>query len=424
LEKTEGGTDMWIILLESRLYIEQISGAARELGLKIGYVSQKQASIELAKNYIDKSFFVEKITFNSVNIIIQKEFGNNKSLIFWTMIDFYVSLVAKLNGNSKGHKRETALVCKNKYLVRKMLEGTSYNPRYKLISEEEIKTSEKVPFENSFVIKPLLGFESIGVEKIMNNYQYHKALQRTASVLERLKKINVDYFEDNPDEIAATSILAEDFIEGEEYSIEMFVDKNGPHCLGICEKSKMHPPYFEEITYCIPANITSANYETLAQAGEDITRLLGIHSGEAHLEVILSPKGVKLLDVGLRIGGGGITHALLENSFGINFIKAVLANPYITAKTNDTGLLYLLQVCNGGIVKKLPEKIDSKKIENSQITDFRIFVKIGDTLTPYPNFSGLPGFILFKIPESSENKYDTAKKIIDYCEKNFCINYI
>ncbi len=66
------------------------------------------------------------------------------------------------------------------------------------------------------------------------------------------------------DEISSNEhLLCEEFVQGSEYSLEIFGTNGILQCLSICQKSPMKEPYFEEITYQMPAMLNSIELAAL-----------------------------------------------------------------------------------------------------------------------------------------------------------------
>jgi hypothetical protein len=197
--------------------------------------------------------------------------------------------------------------------------------------------------------------------------------------------------------------------------------------LGVCEKSPMIAPFFEEVSYCMPARHLP---RPLASIQKNLFRgltALRLRNGIAHCELIVSKTRQVLLDVGLRIGGTGLTHDLVFQSSGINLAKAALSQligleprQYIVPKKQDVCLLYLYQIGHGGKVSGMPSIPDNLKNEFVRKIDF---VDKGKVLVGYPNYSCLPGYALFHIAGRDQKAYGKVDDLLGVCGKKMQIKY-
>ncbi|MEK7232429.1 MAG: ATP-grasp domain-containing protein [Elusimicrobiota bacterium] len=276
------------------------------------------------------------------------------------------------------------------------------------------------------VVKPPLGYASIGVEKACVGARLSSAIRRTQSVLPMIKK-SIPSWEcgsaDPPDD----SVLVEDFVEGVEISAEVFATNGRYDLLGFCEKSPMRPPFFEEVSYCMPARRLPQRQTVIRAALYEALAALGFTDGAAHCELIISHRRIVLLDVGLRLGGSGLSHDLVYHSSGIPLAKAALTRligcdprKFLASDRKDICLLYLYQVGPGGRVSNMPSVPESLRQHLIRAVDF---VHPGDRLRGYPRYSGLPGYALFRIQGRGRTSYATVDRILNDCREKLAISY-
>lgn len=100
------------------------------------------------------------------------------------------------------------------------------------------------------------------------------------------------------------ALLAEEFLDGPEFSVETFSDQGSHHLLAITEK--FTGPGAVEIGHLVPARISADEYATLEEATGDFLDAIGLLEGPAHTEVILTPRGPRVVESHNRPGGDGI----------------------------------------------------------------------------------------------------------------------
>jgi ATP-grasp domain len=424
---------MWIVFLEISPSFSDAFSAAHELGANVLHLSAHK-SPNFAPGQIGptKTVHVERWDIQQVQEIIRREIGMNESIASWTLLERLAPLAAKLNEafQPRGHwpSDQSFWITKNKLLMRKRLEVTNLNPKYSVI-ERGSQLDHPLPGVPA-VLKPFEGHSSIGVELLdaeATPHDFMDAANRSFSVLESLASAMTG---DRPQYVASPTqaLLVEEYVSGLEYSVEVFMTNSRPVVIGICGKSPMTAPYFEEVSYLMPANIEPETKTRLSTAAIEAVTSLGLNTGMAHVELKDGPDGPKILDIGLRLGGSGLTHDLVQTAYGINLVKAVLGeligtpvDDYLIPTKHDTALLYLMQVGSGGTVAELP--IPGHTPSLPPPIRFAHFVKVGDTLTAYPAYSGTPGFVLFSIHGQDSSSMIRANQVIDLCIRDLKFDY-
>ena len=197
--------------------------------------------------------------------------------------------------------------CTNKYLMREKLQESGIEvPHFVKISSEKdySKVNElKLPF----IIKPTDRSGSRGIYKITNKSQIKSALDSARS--ESFEK----------------SAIAEEFIEGNEYSCE-FISQNGKHhFLAITKKYTTGAPHFIETGHAEPSDLTDEQAATVLKTIEKALDALGIQNGASHSEFKVLPNGkIGIIEIGARMGGDCIGSDLVRISTGFDFVGAVI----------------------------------------------------------------------------------------------------
>lgn len=103
-------------------------------------------------------------------------------------------------------------------------------------------------------------------------------------------------------------LLVESYLEGQMYTIAAYVNHAGEpiFCPGIVELTRatdrgIHDSYL----YCrsLPTDLTVALQDELLDAARHGISALGLRSIPAHIELIATPSGVKIVEIGARTGG-------------------------------------------------------------------------------------------------------------------------
>lgn len=100
-------------------------------------------------------------------------------------------------------------------------------------------------------------------------------------------------------------MLAEEFLDGEEFSVEAFSER-GRHRV-ICVTQKFTDPVTRvEIGHCVPAPLGEAARTAIEGYVQRVLDALGVTDGPTHTEIILTAAGPRVVETHLRLGGDRI----------------------------------------------------------------------------------------------------------------------
>jgi biotin carboxylase len=118
-------------------------------------------------------------------------------------------------------------------------------------------------------------------------------------------------------------ILAEEFLEGQEYSVES-ISRSGRHeVVMVTEKLTTNAPHFIELGHQMPARLSP---DVRRQVVDTVTRLLevvGQQTAPAHTEIRVGAQGVKIIESQTRIGGDQIWE-MTELVSGVDLMSETL----------------------------------------------------------------------------------------------------
>jgi biotin carboxylase len=119
--------------------------------------------------------------------------------------------------------------------------------------------------------------------------------------------------------------LIEEYIEGQEYSVEC-ISWNGEHnFLATTKKFTTGAPNFIETAHMEPADLSESEIEKIKKIVFRALDALEIKYGASHSEIKINSGGeIKVIEIGGRMGGDCIGSDLVFLSTGIDFVKAVI----------------------------------------------------------------------------------------------------
>lgn len=174
-------------------------------------------------------------------------------------------------------------------------------------------------------------------------------------------KTAVDYSSENG---RTGSVILEEYMTGPEVSVEVMVIDGVPHILQITDKLTTGAPHFVEMGHSQPSQLPDDTCERISDLASRAALAVGIENGPAHVEIIVTEDGPKLVELGARMGGDCITTHLVPLSTGIDMVKATIdvclgSKPDVEAKIDrGSAIRYFYAPC-GKIISI--EHIDTAK---------------------------------------------------------------
>lgn len=119
--------------------------------------------------------------------------------------------------------------------------------------------------------------------------------------------------------------LVEDFLEGDEFSVECLSWQGVHRVLQVTRKFTTGAPGFVETAHLQPPLIDDATYLRIERVVCRALDTLGVRVGAAHAEVKVNDAGEpKIVEIGSRMGGDFIGSDLVPLSTGLDYVGAVV----------------------------------------------------------------------------------------------------
>jgi biotin carboxylase len=190
--------------------------------------------------------------------------------------------------------------------------------------------------------------------------------------------------------------LVEEFVAGQEYSVEGIFLGGQPRVLAVTAKQLLDPPTFVEIGHVLPAPIDEALRAELERNVTGALTLLGLRFGVFHVELWDTDDGVVLGEVHVRNGGDYI-HRLLEHAipdlelFGAVYDDA-LGRPIRSSLVPTRGAAVRFLVAPPGRL----ERVDGwdAVIDHPAVLHAGLTVRPGDTVGAVDDSEGRVGHVV------------------------------
>jgi hypothetical protein len=212
-------------------------------------------------------------------------------------------------------------IIKDKLKFRELIKELFPDFNFKKIRIEEIPKLSPKDITFPFVIKPAVGFFSIGVHIVKNDEDWTRAKNELHP--EKLKSIY-------PENVLNTSnFIIEDFIQGEEYAIDYYYDNNGNAVLlNVLHHLFSSGTDTSDRVYSTSKEIIEKHKTDIEYFLNKIGERINLKNFPAHAEVRIDENG-KIVPVEinpLRFGGWCTTGDLLGITLGFNSYKCFFEN--------------------------------------------------------------------------------------------------
>ena len=289
---------------------------------------------------------------------------------------------------------ETAQWSTDKFQMKKRFElGGIPHARGRLISKVEDTKDLAFPL----IVKPRDNSGSRGV-KLCRNTEELKAC-----VEEALDNSRLD------------TVLIEEFIEGQEYSIEGLHYAGKSEVIQFTEKKTTEFPYNVELGHKQPAILSKGQKEQIIDIINKIGKALKYENCPSHTELKINERGIFVIETSPRLGGDFITSMLVPLSTGIN-MEDHLLNISLGERVNTkSGRIERSSgVCFFCLPKGIVKELDYSAIEAAQkwpnLYSLEIKLHRGDVVNQIT--SSLNRYGQFVISSTSRDELD--RMMLDY----------
>lgn len=270
---------------------------------KMGYLP-----VFLIKNPDKYSFLplsdIQTVIIDTENeaVLLKYLYKEENIIGIYSSSDYAIEMVAHLARalNLKGTNPDVINLCRDKYRFYQTLVASEIHVP-KTIS---ISTEEELPVcDFPIIVKPVNGTGSVDVKLCKDKKFAIRHIQ--------------DLLNNNP------SLLIQEYIQGVEFSVEVFSQSSQHHILGITQKHLGELPNFVEIGHDFPAVLTSACEKKIHQAVQKLLIYLNVDFGFFHIELRIREEQVVIIEVNPRLAGGMIP-MLIEKATGIDVLESLL----------------------------------------------------------------------------------------------------
>lgn len=326
---------------------------AKEMGLEThvfawecGDIGEKTADFFYPISITEKERILEKCREIEVDAVttIASDLGN--------VVANFVARKLGLPANSE----YCIVVSSNKYAMRKAFQENNVSVPlfFEMGESDSLDILEDINYP--IIVKPTDRSGSRGITKL-----------DSPEGLENVIKQSIDYSFEN-------KAIVEEYIEGNEYSMECISFRGNHAMLAVTKKYTTGAPHFIETGHMEPSDLSES---TIEKAKEEIFKALDaldIKIGASHSEFKVDKEGsVKIIEIGSRMGGDFIGSDLVRLSTGYDFVKMVIQTAFgksplikVEKEPTNAAVRYIFSEKENNRIRKIIEK-EKMKIEKQII---------------------------------------------------------
>ena len=366
---------------------------AKEMGFYVGVADFNPKAIGI--KYADEYFNVSTIDIEGV-CAVAEEFKPDGIFTLATDMPMRSIAAACKRLGLPGISPETALKATDKgKMIKAFEEHCVPHPWYYIL--ENAEECEAIIDKISFpcISKPTDNSGSKGVMLIHNKDELLNSLKYSSS------------------QGRNGSVIVEEYMRGSEVSVEILVLDGVVHILQITDKLTTGAPHFVEMGHSQPSSLTPEQIDDIRDVATRAVKAVGIDNSPAHVEIMVTDKGAKMIELGSRMGGDCITSHLVPLSTGIDMIEAAIniacgEKPDLTPKFQKGSAIRFIDAPHGTIAE-IKGITDAEKI--SGVTQISLTKQLGDTVGDIASSNDRTGFVIAQA--------DTAADAVNICEKAF-----
>lgn len=277
---------------------------AKELGHVVAVADYNPSAIGIP--YADRYYNASTIDVEAI-CDVAKDFRPDGIMTLATDMPMRSIAAATTLLGLPGISMDTAVKTTDKWeMIKAFKEHDVESPWFYIIERENDWDFVRKRITSPCVLKPTDNAGSRGVilvetvQKLDEAYQYSKSQSRGGKV------------------------IVEEYMRGNEVSVEVIVYKGKVHILAITDKLTTGAPYFVEMGHSQPSRLPEKDLLKIRDLTSRAIKAVGIENGPAHVEVMQTKQGPKMIELGARMGGDCITTHLVPLSTGIDMVKATI----------------------------------------------------------------------------------------------------
>jgi len=222
-----------------------------------------------------------------------------------------VAAIAKEAGLA-GLSPDAAVRARDKYAMKEPLVGLGVLPEFERVRDLAGLRAAVDRIGMPAVVKPAGGVGSKGIFELRDAASLEPAMRH-------LLRIARPEF-DSVFRQFAGDLIVEEYIDGDEFSVEGFVAGGAVHVVAVTDKLTTHP-FHLELQHVVPSGLPAGVTAQIVEHTTQIVTRLGFDSCTFHLEAKWGRRGFRFLEVAARPAGDYIACHLVPMATGVDFFE-------------------------------------------------------------------------------------------------------
>lgn len=263
------------------------------------------SSTPVALPYADKFYNVNIFDIHAVKNIAIKEQVDFLITVCADQVLLVVAQISEELGLPWYIDYETAKLVSDKELMKKVFVKNGIpTSQYVVMSEFDVEKIRHLQYP--LIVKPVDAYSSKGVKKVQNEEELKTAFDEA-------KRIS-----------RSKNAIVEEFFDGEEISVDLFVEDGTAHVLLISNSDKVKDDeHFVIYRGRYPVHASEAIKNEVAKVSQKIADAFGIKNAPMLVQMLSDGKRVTVLEFCARTGGA-MKWLLIQHSSGVDVIKGVI----------------------------------------------------------------------------------------------------
>ena len=358
----------------------------------------------IAKPYADKFYQISTLDIPAVTQVAKEETVDFILTVCTDQALLTVSKVSETLGLPCYIDYQTGLNVTNKSYMKQVFEKNNISTaRFAIM--EQLDPQKISHLQYPLIVKPVDCNSSKGVQRV-NDLD---SLKTAFSEAVRLSRTD--------------NAIVEEFIEGQELSVDVYVENGTAHILATSQLDKIpEKDKFIIFRSKAPSYLSRVVHDKIQTAAQQIADAFSIYNGPMLIQLIQSDSNIYILEFSARTGGGE-KFATIKRLSGFDVIKAVvdltMGNiPHVEIATNSLFYASEFIYCKPGVFDRIVGLEELQKSDN--ITDFYLFKTSGSIMDGI-NSSGdrVAGFSIYaQTKEELEEKHNIILKKLQVLDTN------
>ncbi len=389
-----GALDKLLLVLPSNTYrAQRFLESARRLGIQVAIATDSEMSAPDHLGMVfDRLDFCDPSSAAEELASLARSYGITHAL---AVDEGGVEIAALANASLTGSGRglEGILATRDKAELRRTLDAAQIpQPRWVQLTHGPNDDAALKSLGLPLVVKPTKGSGSIGVTLARTVEQLADSVEIAKSVAKDMK-------------VSGNKVLAEEYVEGDEYAVEGMIIHGALNVLAIFEKpDPLTGPVFAETIYVTPPRAGRQTTDAIESTVSDVARALSLPDGPVHAEVRVTADGRCVpIDVAARSIGGHCSDAL-SFAFATTLEDLILANAAgrevgSTNRERQASGVYMIPVEAEGTLRAVRGVQEATAVRF--VNGVEVTVPTGTQVRPLPWDNRYLGFIFAKAPGAS-----------------------